>query len=320
MRKLTLLFIIAVLSACTLHAQQRKRPNKAVFPMAKIDSLLAVGKYDEAIEKLNVENLEFPQSKDSLLRIAQRGNDMLQSVKSVKLISHTILPRNAVYAAIPRHKEECLLIEHNEAALLSDYQNGYGDKRIVSGSTQHQLPQTKLYETYKIGGLWTSPEALDGLGEKFEDIRNPFLLSDGLTLYFSAKEAQSVSGFDLYVTRYDLDTHTYFKPENLGFPFSSMSNDYLFWIDELENRIYLISDRGCTSDSLSLFVIENQEDFNFLPYNTDAAELRKAALLYVPKFQMPLTNVPTEPSSASKPVMAKPAIKKKNVKPLRKKR
>jgi len=51
----------------------------------------------------------------------------------------------------------------------------------------------------------------------------PFVMSDGLTLYFASTDHQSFGGYDLYVTRYNLATDSYLVPNQLNMPFNSPS-------------------------------------------------------------------------------------------------
>ena len=78
---------------------------------------------------------------------------------------------------------------------------------------------------------WTAPHKLDELDG--DDAQNyPFMLSDGITLYYAAQGEESIGGYDIFVTRYDMDEKKFLYPENLGMPFNSPANDYMLAIDE----------------------------------------------------------------------------------------
>lgn len=68
-------------------------------------------------------------------------------------------------------------------------------------------------------------------------------MADGITLFFAAKGANSLGGYDLFMTRKDGETGKFFQPENYGMPFNSTANDYLLAIDEMDNLGWLVSDR-----------------------------------------------------------------------------
>lgn len=72
----------------------------------------------------------------------------------------------------------------------------------------------------------------------------PFIMSDGVTVYFAAEDEESIGGYDLFVSRYNLNTDTYLKPERLNMPFNSMDNDYMMVIDEEKGVGWFASDRN----------------------------------------------------------------------------
>jgi hypothetical protein len=59
----------------------------------------------------------------------------------------------------------------------------------------------------------------------------PFVLSDGLTIYFSTTGHQSFGGYDIFVTRYNLTNDSYLAPNQMNMPFNSPFNDYLMVVD-----------------------------------------------------------------------------------------
>ena len=88
----------------------------------------------------------------------------------------------------------------------------------------------------------------------------PYLLSDGTTLYFASTGEESLGGYDIFVTRLNLNTGNYLVPENIGMPFNSIYNDYMLAIDELNNVGWFVSDRFQPEDKLIIYLfIPNTE-------------------------------------------------------------
>ena len=58
-----------------------------------------------------------------------------------------------------------------------------------------------------------------------------------------AKGSESIGGYDIFITRYDSEGGRFFKPENIGMPFNSEANDYMYVIDELSQIGYFVTDR-----------------------------------------------------------------------------
>lgn len=63
----------------------------------------------------------------------------------------------------------------------------------------------------------------------------PYVLTDGITIYYASDGPGSMGGYDIFVTRYNTNTDSYLMPENVGMPFNSPYNDYMYVIDEFND-------------------------------------------------------------------------------------
>ena len=116
-----------------------------------------------------------------------------------------------------------------------------------------------LYTSDKLGNSWSEATRLQGLDEGISVADYPFMLNDGITLYFAAKGDESIGGYDIFFTRYDSRSASFLKPENLGMPFNSEANDYMFAVDE-QNRIgYFVSDRRQPEDKVCVYIFVPSE-------------------------------------------------------------
>ena len=68
----------------------------------------------------------------------------------------------------------------------------------------------------------------------------PYLSNDGTTLYFSSEGHNSMGGYDLFKTTWNIETNTYSKPENLGYPINSTDDDRSICVTP-DNRVAYIS-------------------------------------------------------------------------------
>ncbi len=82
-----------------------------------------------------------------------------------------------------------------------------------------------LYVSLLTSGNWSKPLNLGPTINSFFDDRFPFLTRDGLTLYFSSNNTESIGGFDVFSSRFDPVTLAWSLPENLGFPVNSSLDD-----------------------------------------------------------------------------------------------
>ena len=139
-----------------------------------------------------------------------------------------------------------------------------------------------LYKTTLDGDLWSTPTLLgERLTSASEEIF-PMLSPDGQTLYFASKGLYGMGGYDLYSSRWNKDTKDWDVPVNMGFPYSSPYDDLLFINSEDGKYSIFASNRGCSRDSVCIYVLEYDE----VPVRkeiTDIKELRELSELKAPK-------------------------------------
>ena len=78
---------------------------------------------------------------------------------------------------------------------------------------------------------------------------------DARSLIFSAKDRTGAGGYDLYVSRRNPVTGQWSESVNMGFPYSSPDNDYLYADAGDGKHSVLVSDRGCPEDSVNVYVL-----------------------------------------------------------------
>lgn len=111
----------------------------------------------------------------------------------------------------------------------------------------------QLYKAYDSPDGWSDITRI-GIGNEECDIRYPFVMSDGVTIYYAATGPESLGGYDIFVTRYNPGTEKYLKPENVGMPFNSGANDYMYVIDEFNGLGWFATDRNQPEDSVCIYV------------------------------------------------------------------
>ena len=112
----------------------------------------------------------------------------------------------------------------------------------------------QLYTIDKLGGEWSRPMALQGISDGINEAAYPFMLTDGITFYFAGKGEESIGGYDIFFTRYDSHTSRFLKPENLGMPFNSEANDYMYAIDEYNRIGYFVSERHQPEGKVCIYI------------------------------------------------------------------
>ncbi len=113
----------------------------------------------------------------------------------------------------------------------------------------------RLAETYKLNNdKW---EKYSFLPENLNDNGNanyPFMMADGITLYYASNGDGSIGGYDIFMSRKDLDTGEYLNPQNIGMPYNSPADDYLLAIDEMTGAGWWATDRNKIPEKVTIYV------------------------------------------------------------------
>ncbi len=147
--------------------------------------------------------------------------------------------------------------------------------RVVYANRKSKQGQRDLYFVELRGNnLWSQPTELSAVINTPFDEAMGILSEDGKTLYFSSRGQYGMGGFDIFRSTYDAVLHQWNAPENLGFPYNSPYDDYLFGLPDAEGRIVLASNRAIAADSLQIFTLsyDPQQLCEALTTTTDLVE------------------------------------------------
>ena len=211
-------------------------------------------------------------------------DNMLPNTQKVFVIDSIVVDKEEILNAIPNPKENGTLVTYNEFFNTSDndghivYVNGFGNKCFYS--EPDSLGNQKLLTRDKVGNSWSKPQPLEGISGFADVMSFPFMMSDGNTLYFAAKGKESVGGYDIFVTRYDAENGRYLKPENIGLPFNSSANDYLYIEDDLDGLAWFVTDRNQPEGKVCIYTfIPNETRENYDLSDTPEPRMRKLAAI-----------------------------------------
>jgi len=134
-----------------------------------------------------------------------------------------------------------------------------------------------LYTSDLLGSQWSEPAPLEGLG-RFQRANYPYMLSDGMTLYFAAISNEGLGGLDIYVSRYDSESGKFLLSENIGLPFNSDANDYMYAIDEFNSIGFFATDRRQPEGKVCIYTfIPNQKRVVYTSDEFDGDTIRSRA-------------------------------------------
>ena len=115
---------------------------------------------------------------------------------------------------------------------------------------------SNLYVTENQGKVWSAPQLLGETLTSSDDEIFPWLSPDGKALYFASRGMHGMGGFDMYVSRWSDEQREWQAPVNLGFPYSSPADDFLF-MNTPDGRFSLFAtNRSCPPDSVDVYVVE----------------------------------------------------------------
>lgn len=98
---------------------------------------------------------------------------------------------------------------------------------------------------------WEKPRIFSDELNEGGDANFPFLMSDGVTLYFANTGENALGGYDIFISRRDGDD--FLQPQNIGMPYNSYANDYMLAIDEETGLGWWASDRNCPTDRVNIY-------------------------------------------------------------------
>lgn len=219
-----------------------------------------------------MEHLTAPAQRDSLEQRAkqcERAEALFDNCDRIAFIDSLVFDKDALFSTLPFSSDAGQLVPTaplfqgkdlpNTQLGVATYINPLRSAAYFSAAVG-ALPQ-RLYTSFSSSGIWSAPAPLEGIADSiFLAPDFPFLLTDGITLYFAAKGRESIGGYDLFATRYNPDTHRYVHPTNVGMPFNSPDNDYLLAIDSRLNLGYLLTDRRQPEGKVCLYTFLPQPD------------------------------------------------------------
>lgn len=142
--------------------------------------------------------------------------------------------------------------------------------------------------------VWTVPEPVYELSDMSADEIYPMLSPDGKTMYFASDGLYGVGGYDLYKSVWDEQRQRWSAPQNMGFPYSSPADDFLYVESEDGDYVLFASNRECGGDSVYVYAIR-YEDYPVHAPMTDPFELQELALVNPPVMETEeevLTDIP----------------------------
>lgn len=214
--------------------------------------------FDEYAELMNKKKREVPRDVEAEMARLVLMENMLSRVEKITVVDSLVVDAEGFFEHYRLSPEagrlvsgdnvglpevEVAFIPENKTELLYAEPDVDGDFILMGadilddGSVDRPMP--------------LQGEDLNGGG----NAEYPFLLSDGLTLYYANDGEGSIGGYDIFLTRRD-DDGSFLQAQNIGMPFNSPSDDYLLAIDETTGAGWWASDRNHIPGKLTIYIYE----------------------------------------------------------------
>lgn len=211
-------------------------------------------------------------------------DEMIDNTQKLFVIDSVVVDKATVLTSIPQPDDLGKIMAYN--AYFNDqalpgvyiYVNGFDNKCYYA--VNDTLGNSRMMMREKLNNKWGDPQQVKGIGTQYKHINYPFMTSDGETLYFAAKSEEGLGGYDIYVTRFDSDEGTFLEAENVGLPYNSFSDDYLFCIDDIHNFAWFATTRNQPEGKACVYTIRtSNKRVNYQVEAYDEEQLQHLAKL-----------------------------------------
>ena len=268
MRQVAYIFIIfiAFLQSFCVHAQA----DKALEEMRRGDSLRERYRFKEAAEAYASASEMFVDSlmtaDDSLLLMdisdrvlmAENGMSMMDIVYIPDVVARHRFSIEDFFLYYPltegawRKSPSQLDSTAHDISKASYVPDG---EDVIYWSAEDKAGIRNIFHSVYQDSVWSVPALLNEHLTTASDEIYPMLSPDGQQMFFSSKGLYGVGGYDIYVSEWNAEAGDWSVPVNMGFPYSSPADDFLFINTDDGKYSIFASNRDCSKDSVWVYVL-----------------------------------------------------------------
>lgn len=270
--------------------------SRGVPEASRMLAEMSLDRYDTEAARLHIEKWEtslkkqkksIPDSHSELTSRLVMMSNMLERVEKIEVLDSITVDRATFFNAYMLSPTAGRILPPDAVSRIgagntsSELSTAYipeNNSEIIWAATD----STGLYRLYGAdilddGTVDHSAPLDNSLGDG-GDARYPFLMPDGMTLYFAANGNGSLGGYDIFMTRRSEgdDGREYFQPQNVGMPYNSPYDDYLLAIDEASGLGWWATDRNRIPDKVTIYIFApSQMRVNADPSDPDIEALAR---------------------------------------------
>ena len=262
----------SALFAVSAAAQQQTDRQQAKLLMEKGDSLRCLYRFDESLsayeKALEIVEDTLLYAADSAFKLELQDKVLMsengRSMAGFVDIPHVLARRkfsledfflyyplqNRSWRSLPNQLDSSADHRYARAAFVAD------EAKTIYWSAEDSEGIRNIYTSSLRDTLWSLPSLLNEQMTSASDEIYPMLSPDGKSLFFSSAGLYGVGGYDIYVSGWNDDANDWDAPVNMGFPYSSPADDFLYIDTEDNHYSVFASNRDCSADSVWVYVLE----------------------------------------------------------------
>lgn len=214
------------------------------------------GDFRAYVEKSKRPGLESVDEYERQLAVAESA---LGRVEDIVVIDSLALPKDTFFKSyrLPESAGSLLLpeeipFEGNPEGRVAYMNEG---KDFLMWGEPDSVGNVRLVESLRLlDGSWQTPAETSSALNRGGYADYPFMMADGVTLYYASDGNDSMGGYDIFVASRDATTGEYLQPQNIGMPFNSPYDDYMLAIDEENGVGWWATDRNLLGDKVTVYV------------------------------------------------------------------
>ena len=224
-------------------------------------------------------NKTIPTEIETLLSKIINAANMLERVEKIQIIDSINVDKDKFFKFYKLSKESGSI---SDISILNSEFSAAKPTIVYCPESKNQMIWAKniagkstLVSASKLSdGSWEKPHTLSSNLNEGGNANYPYLMPDGITLYFANDGENSIGGYDIFITR--KNDNSYFQPQNIGMPYNSLYNDYMFVIDEVTGIGWWASDRNQIDGKVTIYTfITNESRINYPANSPNLINLAK---------------------------------------------
>ena len=198
---------------------------------------------------------------DASLVLAQNGLSMTDYCLEPSVVARVCLPLKdfqlfypmpaGSWHPVPNQLDSSLYDGFAQAVYFED-----GSDEIYFSAPDKLTGFRHIYQTAFQDTLWSAPTTIYGMITEESNEIYPMLSPDGRTLFFASDGLYGMGGYDIYSSTWDEQNKSWSMPVNMGFPFSSPYDDFLYYDTPDGKYSIFASNRGTSRDSVYIYVLK----------------------------------------------------------------